>query len=181
MTAEPSIRPAGIDDAEAMGAVHARSSRAAFSSLVPAPVLARIASLEGRQRLWTERLGAPPLGSCTLVAEVAGRVVGLVGVGPSRDQDRDAETVGEVGVLYVDPACWGRGIGRALHDHGIESLRAAGFRSATLWTLATGARTHSFYERQGWRLDGEERPLSHAPALIEVRYARVLDDQRETL
>jgi len=175
-TPEPSIRSADGPDAEALAGVHARASRAAFSSLVPADVLTRIASVEARVELWTERLAAPPLGTHAYVAEVAGRIVGLVDVGPSRDDDHDPGAVGEVGVLYVDPAHWGRGIGRELLEHAVDRLRSRGLASATLWTLATSTRTRSFYEWAGWRLDGAERPLLYDASLTEVRYELPLRD-----
>ncbi len=169
-----SIRRAGLGDVDELAKVHASSARAAWSELLPAELLARFGSTERRRAQWRERLGAPPPGTLNLVVEVAGRVGGLVAVGPTRDEDCDPAAVGEVAALYVDPAHWGRGIGRALLDEGVECLQRDGFSSATLWTLATGARTRRFYERAGWRPEGAERPLDKRSGVFEVRYERSL-------
>lgn len=66
--------------------------------------------------------------------------------------------VGEIASFYVLPGAWGRGIGRAPMTASVGALRTAGFRSASLWVLAT-----------------------NAAAIRHLRYVRGLaGDQRET-
>ncbi|MGI8439919.1 MAG: GNAT family N-acetyltransferase [Thermoleophilaceae bacterium] len=173
---EASIRAAVHADVDALAAVHARASRAAWAGLLPAEPLERLSSVERRRGQWRERLATTSRQSHSLVAEVGGQVAGLLAVGPTRDDDRDPTAVGEVAVLYVDPALWGRGIGRALLSEAVERLRRDGLASATLWTLATGARTRRFYELAGWRPEGTERPLHEGSGAFEVRYERTLGD-----
>jgi len=168
-----SIRAADEEDLDALAAVHARSSRVAFTGLLPEATLARVGSVEWRRRMWARFIETPPSGSRTLVAEIGDQIVGLAAVGPTRDEDHDPAAVGEVLLLYVDPDFWGRGVGRALLREAVEALRSDGYASATLWTLATGTRTLRFYERAGWRPEGAERPLTlgeGSSEATEVRY-----------
>lgn len=75
--------------------------------------------------------------------------------------------------LYVDPPHWGRGIGGRLHDAALDQLRAQGSDRASLWVLRENAVARSMYERRGWVLTDEVRPV-YAPAnVVDVNY--VLD------
>ena len=47
---------------------------------------------------------------------------------------------GHLSRLYVEPARWGQGIGRALHDTALAHLRTAGFRTASLSVLEQNTR-----------------------------------------
>jgi GNAT superfamily N-acetyltransferase len=126
----------------------------------------------GWQRILT---GERPPGAATFVAVTDdGGVVGFVDVVPSRD-DGAAPDTGEVTSIYVLPSAWGTGAGRRLMTAAVDRLRAAGFRSATLWVLRDNERTRRFYERAGWSPDGAEKDDVVAGATVtEVRYRRDL-------
>ncbi len=67
--------------------------------------------------------------------------------------DRDS---GEVLVLALLPACEGRGIGRALLDQVMQTLRGLGHERLFLSCAADpGVRSHGFYRRLGWTPTGE--------------------------
>lgn len=68
------------------------------------------------------------------------------------------------------PSYWGRGVGRALMVAAARTMRAQGFREATLWVLATNARTRRFYQAAGWRADGATRTELGGAEVREVRY-----------
>jgi GNAT superfamily N-acetyltransferase len=61
-------------------------------------------------------------------------------------------------------------VGRTLIEHALAELRAAGYREATLWTLAESPPARAFYEACGFARDGAEqrRPLFGNPR--EIRY-----------
>ena len=83
-----------------------------------------------------------------------GRVVGF-GVGDTKD--------GSIWALFVDPACEGRGIGRALLDRVCADLVRAGHRLATLGT-DPNTRAERFYRNHGWvpvGLDGRGEMIFH--------------------
>ena len=91
--------------------------------------------------------------------------------------DQEGETVGVAGAraewldgLYVLPEWWSRGVGRALHDHVLEHLRAAGSKECRLWALEHNARARGFYERLGWHEDGTTRVVPFPPNPIDLGY-----------
>ena len=140
--------------------VHVDSWRGAYVDLLPRAVLDGL-SVDRRTAAWT-RVLAPSMPGCVVVAEVAGLVVGFAHVGPAHDPDLGPET-GQLATIYVDPGHWGSGVGRVLHDTGLERLAAAGCTGAVLWMLSTNARAAAFYRRRGW---GRGR----APAPPAVRW-----------
>lgn len=81
------------------------------------------------------------------VAEVGGVIVGIVGVGPSRDPVDP--TLGELDTIAVDLAHWRSGVGRRLMDHALAVLQGSWSR-AILWTPASYERGHAFYRATGW-------------------------------
>ena len=86
----------------------------------------------------------------------------------------DTDT-GEILRLYTHPRGWGRGAGRALLEHALQALRAAGRTQAWLNTEERGERTRRFYERNGWRESGTARVRDwHGATLREPRYIKKL-------
>ena len=164
------IRTADAADAAAIASVHVASWQLAYRELLPADYLGSL-SVDARASRWVEILRT---GTGVLLAQAGEQVVGFVSYGRSRDDDA-ADAVGEIYALYVQPAAWGTGVGRDLHDAAVAALSALGLVRATLWVLERNARARTFYARQGWRPDGalrtEEWP---GVTLTEVRYQRHL-------
>ena len=82
--------------------------------------------------------------------------------------------VGELYALYVHPAWWSTGTGRALMDHVLAKVSRAGFPNVMLWVLERNARARRFYERAGFRPDGACHVLDGLGGVIEIRYRREL-------
>ncbi|MFC0678846.1 GNAT family N-acetyltransferase [Lysobacter korlensis] len=78
---------------------------------------------------------------CTWVAELDGRIVGF---STARLGERD------IWALFVDPACEGCGIGRALLDAAIAWLFARGAEAIELGTTPD-TRADRFYRAAGWQ------------------------------
>ena len=103
------------------------------------------------------------------MAELAGRVVGYIGTGPSRDEDLGPTP--EVYAVYLDPDAIGMGVGRTLFGHALDDLRRRGHRVAYLWVLAGNARARRFYEAAGGRPDGAQKTTCWPEVTFdEVRY-----------
>ena len=145
------IRPATPDDAEAIATVHVRAWQGAYRGLMPQDYLDRI-DLIARVARWHEILARP---SDVFVAETADRtILGFTGLSPSRDEDGDPATTGEVQAIYLTPDAWGQGTGRQLMAAAVARLASKGYTRATLWVLGTNARARRFYEAAGWTTDG---------------------------
>jgi len=170
----PNIRPARVEDADAIGRIHVLSWQAAYADALPAEFL-RTLSVQGRQDRWRDRLAATDRAVRVLVVVDNATVVGFECVGPSRD-DAASPEVGELQSIYLDPAKWGQGLGTALHDEGLNTLRQDGYTSATLWVLDSNGRARRFYERAGWTFDGVTKvdTIADSPPVTEVRYRRAL-------
>jgi len=154
-------------DVPALAALHLRTALHAYAHIFPpdAPP-PDLAELTGD---WGARTCGPSAAACFL-AEIGAAPIGVVlaGADPAREE------AGHLSRLYVDPAVWARGIGRALHDRALEELRARGFDRATLWVLEANTRARTWYERLGWSPSGA-RTVTYAPGAIDdVGYERPL-------
>lgn len=88
-----------------------------------------------------------------LVAELDGRVVGYGKIEHPTPLPASAH-VWHVTGLAVDPACEGRGVGRALMEALIDTARERGGRRITLRVFAPNERARRLYERLGFELEG---------------------------
>jgi ribosomal protein S18 acetylase RimI-like enzyme len=167
------VRPAVPPDAAAIAAVHVATWRHAYAGLLPGDFLAGLVVEEWAER-WRGRFAATVPGIFTLVFESGGEVRGFVSGGP----DRHGYPGGEVFAIYVDPQCQGLGAGRQLMSAAVRCLAEAGFAEACLWVLAGNQPARGFYEAQGWRPDGTEKPWTYdreaGRSVPEVRYVRNL-------
>ena len=147
-----SIRHATARDASAIAEVHVASWRWAYRDVVPEAALDEL-DVHERERMWSGWLDEETAGAEALVAEDRDEVVGFCSYGPSRDHGVTPAT-GEVYTLYLREEMAGHGVGRELFAQANERLRALGYERATLWVLASNARTRKFYEAARWSADG---------------------------
>lgn len=82
----------------------------------------------------------------TFVAEVDGKVVGMLGYGKSRNENYSDS--GEIYAIYVLKDYQGYGIGKKLFMTGIKTLIEQGYNSMILNVLE-GNKTIHFYEKYG--------------------------------
>lgn len=179
------IRREEPDDAEAIARVHVRSWQAGYAGIMPDEVLRRLNPAAWAQRRRDLGTADPEHPFATLVTEVDGTVTGFATFGPYRnDQDRaDLDPAyGEIVTMYVEPARWGGGTGRALLAAARAGLAERGWTEYRLWVLADNVRARHFYERAGLSTDGAESvypvPLSGGQdplRLVELRYTARLD------
>jgi GNAT superfamily N-acetyltransferase len=165
----PVVRPATPDDADAIASAHVRSWQAAYRGIVPDALLDAL-SIERRASWWRGELTEMAKPTECWVVEQSCRVVGFASIGAARGGSA-GPGVGELFAIYLEPEAWSQGLGRALMDRAVAGLRAGGFRTAILWVLADNLRGRRFYERTGWRPDGETMGWeTHGSTLEEVRY-----------
>lgn len=63
--------------------------------------------------------------------------------------------VAHVWMLFVRERWWGTGLATELLRRAVAAATDAGYRGMRLHTPAEHGRARAFYEREGWRLDGE--------------------------
>jgi GNAT superfamily N-acetyltransferase len=133
---DPTIRDAGLADAEAVAAL-----------LTQLGYPSGVSDVEER----LDRLRI--VGDRVVVAEADGKVAGLahLQVTPALERERPAA---RIGALVVDEACRGRGIGRALLDVLEGEARLRGCELIYLTTSEGRDDAHAFYERVGLKRDG---------------------------
>jgi GNAT superfamily N-acetyltransferase len=169
------LRPAVREDAMAVAHVHVRAWQVAYRGLMPADYLAGLRPEERAQRYDFATL-APALDATrprTLVAIEADTILGFATVSAARDEDVTGR--GELCALYVEPDCWGRGIGMALAAAARGDLQHLGFDGALLWVVAGNSRAEQFYRADGWTCDGTRRARQIRNFTVEtVRYVREL-------
>lgn len=168
------IREAEPADAMAVAEVHVRSWQAAYRGLLPDDFLD---ALRPEDRAARYAFGsAEPEAPRTILAIAEGRLAGFATV--SRSRDDDAPEAGELCALYVDPAHWRTGVGRALLEEARRMLRRVGHREALLWVLLGNEQAERFYEADGWRRDGAQRVEDPWGVVSTVvRYRRGLDEE----
>jgi GNAT superfamily N-acetyltransferase len=191
------IRSASAADAAQISAVMQASWRAAYDGIIAAEVIGRVTASDGgarvrqsfRTRPWQKTFvavaGPPAQPEAGRKRDAADGIVGYAFFGPEQDvlgapwphplsSEGQQGQVAELYALYVHPAWWSTGTGRALMDRVLDTASAAGFLSVRLWVLRDNSRARRFYERAGFAPDGASHTLDGLGGVTEIRYRRVL-------
>jgi ribosomal protein S18 acetylase RimI-like enzyme len=173
------IRPARPEDAGVVAALRAQSWQAAYAGVIPDDVLAESTSPASVARQatwfldrWTGMIIAESDGAAVGYSSFGReRTSGELGSMPGPDQD---PARAELYAIYVAPAHWSTGAGRALMDSVLDRAAAAGYERISLWVLRDNPRARRFYGRAGFSVTGESEVLAGLGGVTEVRYARPL-------
>jgi GNAT superfamily N-acetyltransferase len=185
------IRAGSAAHAAQIAAVQREAWFAAYEGVIAPEVIDRVTTPDNgarvrqsfRTRPWQRMLVAVDPAA---VDPAASGTVGYASFGPEMDvlnapwphpltADGEGGRVAELYALYVRPAWWSTGTGRALMEKVLARSAAAGYRSITLWVLRDNQRARRFYERAGFAPDGATNVLTGLGGVIEVRYRRDLD------
>ena len=153
------IRYATPNDARSISIIYQQSTQSAYEDVMPeAAIYSRL--LDRLEPFWARKLAIPPAKEQRfLVAECEGQVVGFVEIGAVNYPEEVAtEDTGELHFLFVAPEFMGGGIGHRLLARATELFREDGYRRAILWVFSRNVQARRFYESEGWRTDGVERP-----------------------
>jgi GNAT superfamily N-acetyltransferase len=143
------------DEAAVLAAVQEHASVAALGHIFPPDEYPY--PREAIVTRWTDALEDP--GARIVVADHHGAPVGVALV---RIEWLDG--------LYVVPGQWGSGIAVKLHDRALEIALELGSTRCHLWVLEDNARARRFYERRGWRENGQTRVVPYPPNPLDVGY-----------
>ena len=144
------IRQARLDDAADVAQVYIDSWHDTYPGVLPNAML-RAMTPRGQTARWEAAIRSQAR-ETVLVADSCHGIIGMASLGPARDRALGFD--GEVYTLYVDPAYFGLGAGRALLKGAFAALRQNGLTSCVIWAHA---RNHAryFYEAMGGRLIAE--------------------------
>ena len=173
---------------------------AAYDGIIAPAIIDRATAPDGgarvrqsfRMRPWQRMIAAvarqpgPTQPGRTQADRAAPDIIGYASFGPERDvvdmpwpypltSAGSGGEVAELYALYVHPAWWSTGTGRALMDQVLTRVSAAGYRGIALWVLQDNARARRFYERAGFEPDGASHVLDDLGGVVEIRYRRPLD------
>ena len=159
----PQIRHAKVGDAHLLAECHVACWREAYGSVLPPERLAELTGdLEARARRWLDILRTEP--RRTWLASDKGLVRGFASTGPARDEDM--AHLPELYALYIRASEYGTGLADQLVQPAIGSA------SAYLWVAAANPRALRYYEKIGFRLDGDSKIDHWFGGIREVRMVR---------
>jgi GNAT superfamily N-acetyltransferase len=180
------IRAGSAADAAQIAEVQRDSWFGAYAGIIAGEIIDRVTALDGgarvrqsfRTRPWQRMIVAVPDGE-------DGGIVGYAAFGPETDvlgapwphplsTDGEERRVAELYALYVRPAWWSTGTGRALMERVLARSVAAGYSAVTLWVLRDNRRARRFYERAGFAPDGATNVLTGLGDVRELRYRQQL-------
>jgi GNAT superfamily N-acetyltransferase len=160
------VRDAIPDDTDAIVAVTAAGWRTAYRDIVAQEKLAELPLARWRHEVHVG-LRRPVEDAFSYVAEINGEFAGYCFVAaPSREPDL-GRSVAELVAIYVEPDRWGRGVGTALMHAALDRLSQLPYEEVVLWTFKENAPAIAFYERHGWKRDGDQKvhPRTEAVAI----------------
>jgi len=146
-TAHVMIRPAVIEDLDAICDVHARARATYYAGFLPTAEYNGPAELE-RQREGTARAIASQEYT-VLCATRQDHIVGFAVLGARFEEDKLFH-------FHIDPEVWRTGTGSALHHACVAVWQAAKLSAVRLEVFAPNARARAFYTSKGWEEDGRE-------------------------
>ena len=156
-TALISVRQAAPSDLPAVLTVGREAWRATFGPLLGA---SRVEA--GLRRAWAPDVIAAEIDAgSVLVAQAGNQIVGMACAKPDGEQTFLSR-------LYIRPSGQSRGVGRLLLGAVVQD--ACG--PVVLTVLSTNTRAISFYERHGFRYDGQQPDPDGGPVHFRLRYER---------
>jgi GNAT superfamily N-acetyltransferase len=165
-------RPATSADADRIAEICTSAYRAAYRELLPPGYIDRTVDIYfGSARVARQVPAVPPKWFGYQVAEEDGWLVGAAGGGLT------GPGVGELHLIYLEPAERGRGLGTLLLDRVTEQVRAAGGTEMWLSVFLGDAAGIGFYRSRGFQpVETVQADLSRTDDHIRsLRMRRVLD------
>ena len=175
------IRPAVLDDVDALCAAHVEGWRTGYRGVFPDELLDSAAFAESRHAQWSSAWWLQDPRQALFAGVLDGRVLGFANVGGERiDGVAQEFGRGEVYAFYLHPHGWGTGLATRLMDAGEAWLGEQGRSQAVLWVLRDNPRARAFYDKAGWAWTGEETTwggpqlpgITIPEPVAEVQYGR---------
>jgi GNAT superfamily N-acetyltransferase len=180
--ADAAVRPAQRADAAEIARLQLTTWRIAYAEFLPAEILDSLDE-KSTEKQWRQTIEDGP--AQVFVATEGTWLVGFGVAGPAPDGESaaadgtpapDAESVGLIGALLVEPRWGRRGHGGRLLATAAAALRDAGASRGIVWVPERDTASVAFYRGAGWETDGTVRTLdAGGRPLREVRITGDLD------
>lgn len=167
MTDNNSVRPARIEDAEAIGWVSVTAWRETYAGIMPDDFLASL-STQQRAGVFRERIQHLPPKQGIFVALDQDDVVGFGVSGATREPELGTD--GEIFAINIVDAAKRKGLGLRLMNAMAEALVQSGFAGVGLWVIEGNAPARRFYEVLGGREATRKDQPFGGRTLIELGY-----------
>ena len=154
------IRDAIQSDCNGIGKVYCASWKAGYQNMLPQTYLNSLSATNCAP----EKVSVNDI---VLVRQE--RVVGICHISEARN--RDSKVWGEIVSIYLLPEIWGSGASSELFQSALKILEQRGFINVCLWVLKDNVRARKFYEKNEFKVSGNEREIEIAGCNIrEVEY-----------
>jgi len=160
------IRQARADDAAQIARVYIESWHDTYPGIVPVQLLCAMTP-RGQTARWRAAIGAHTRETVLVAERRQDGIVGMTSFGPARDRALGFD--GEIYTLYVDPAHFGCGAGRALLRSAFLNLRQQGFTACVIWAHSKN-NARFFYEKMGGRSIAERTARMMGDAVPETAF-----------
>jgi GNAT superfamily N-acetyltransferase len=162
-----SIRPAIVDDAQAIARVRVDCWRSTYRGLIPDSYLDAM-DVDASAALWNRVLSAGTSTASVFVADDDGDVVAFAA--GNRLQEPRHGLNAELTAVYVRRDRQRAGLGRRLVEAVAKAQRAQGANGLIVWVIAGNKGARAFYERLGATLLIEQPFEWDAMPLVEAGY-----------
>lgn len=157
MASPVQIRQAVLADVDNIVDVHTRARTSYYlTGGLSADLINDPAEQHRRHDGW--RVAIQSSNKTVLIAMIGDLLVGVVAMGPPLSAEEDADKVGQLYQIHVDPGNWNNGIGGRLHAEFVLYLRATLRPTGLVEVWQRNTRAQAFYARHGWQADGSHRP-----------------------
>ena len=145
------------EEIEAKSVVHWQTWREAYDAILPA-------DFQEEMTLDRCRFYSQEYPDNTLIALDGSKVIGFLSYGDFRDS---AIQAGKIFALYVLRDYYGKDIGQRLLEAAFAVL--ANCSEILLWVLEDNKRAIAFYQKMGFRFDGQEKTIELGKPVREKR------------
>ena len=172
MNHQATIRSAKKEDISKIAAVHIQSWKETYPGIMPERKIASL-NMEACSRNCENALAS---GSHVFVAEVNQEIIGFVSGGANRIQEACETGLGntceaELAAIYMLREYHGKGIGRMMFTHFVDTMVQAGYHSMVIWVAELNPAVNFYLKMGGEQVDRKILYVCEEPVpVIAFRY-----------
>ena len=159
---EITIRNALYEDAENLTDCLISCWQVAYKGIIPDDFLDNmIIERNSRVERWKNDISNP--GDCEHYCVISGdKIIGWLTI---------HKVDGEIWAIYLIEEFCGQGYGKEVFDYAINRLKYLGHKQISLWVFKDNMRARRFYEKNGFKFNGENREMTYGKPLVQLKYA----------